>query len=240
MAVLSIWRRRWLLTSFMLLLALLSIAAAVVKLPRIYQTQAVIVLLASPKVADQIGSGNPYLSFNDSLSTTAAAVSNAVEDPAVVSSLKSRGFNQPYTVTSESTLAQASSGDTLPGPFIAVAVTGAKKAVVESTLTGVVDQVSTILQRMQAGIPKKSRISAISLSVNQTPSLSISKTARLLAVIAVSVLFLALGIPVAVDALRVRSRSRRAVAREVSAIGAEPIPEARDDTELRSPAIGQY
>ena len=107
MALLSIWRRRWLLASFMLMLALLGIVAVAVKLPRVYQTQAVIVLLPSHKVANQVGSGNPYLSFNASLSTAAAVVSNAVEGPEEVSSLKSRGFGQSYTVTSESTLSQS-------------------------------------------------------------------------------------------------------------------------------------
>jgi hypothetical protein len=218
MALLSIWRRRWLLASFMLMLALLGIVAVAVKLPRVYQTQAVIVLLPSHKVANQVGSGNPYLSFNASLSTAAAVVSNAVEGPEEVSSLKSRGFGQSYTVTSESTLSQSSaSGATLPGPFIAVAVTGANKAGVESTLTGVVDEVSAMLKSIQAGIPQNGRISALSLSINQAPSLSISKTARSIVAIAIPLLLFALGIPVAVDALKVRSASRRAVATDATA-----------------------
>jgi hypothetical protein len=217
MAVLSIWRRRWLLTSFLLVLALLSIVAVAVKLPRVYQTQAVLVLLPSHKAADQVGSGNPYLSFSASLSTAAAVVSNAVEGPGEVSSLKSRGFDQSFTVTSESTLSQSSaSGATLPGPFIAVVVTGEHKARVESTLTGVVAEVSTMLKIIQSGIPVKGQISALSLSIDQTPSPSISKTARLIVAIAIPLLLFALGIPAAVDALRVRSRRRRE-ARDASA-----------------------
>jgi hypothetical protein len=235
MAVLSIWRRRWLLSSFMLVLALLGIVAGAAKLPRVYQTQAVMVLLPSHKVAAQIGSGNPYLSFNDSLSTAAAVLSNAVEGPEEVASLKSRGIGQPYTVTSESTLSQSSaSGSTLPGPFIAVAVTGASKARVESTLTAVVGEVSTMLQTMQAGIPAYGRISILSLSVNQTPSLSISETARSIVAIAIPLILFALGIPVAVDALKARSRRRRAAARDTSA----STPAARDEAMVgRTPAL---
>lgn len=206
-AILSIWRRRWLLTSLMLALAFLCIAAAVAEIPRSYRAQSLMILLPSHKVAEQVGAGNPYLSFNDSLSTTADALSSTVAGPEVSGSLKSSGFVQPYTVTSESTLSQSSSsGATLPGPFVAIVVTGADKIGVEDTLTEVTAKVSAMLQTMQDGISLSSRISAIPLSVDRTPSLSVSGTARSLVLVAVPFLILALSIPVVVDALRTRSR----------------------------------
>ena len=73
------------------------VGVASVFLPRTYQADASVVLLASRSQSGTTG-GNPYLNFSSSLTLTADAVSRQVMDPQTASSLAARGFPGSYTV----------------------------------------------------------------------------------------------------------------------------------------------
>jgi hypothetical protein len=209
MGPVNIWRRQWILTTLMILLALLGSYAAYSKLPRTYQAKATVVFLASHKYAQQYGAGNLYLSFNNSLSTTADVVSGEMTNSQVVLSLAERGFGEPYTVESESTSSQVvSSGTTLPGPFALVTVTGGNRGAVEQTLHGVTSEISTELAGLQSGMPASDRVSVTTLSLAPQASVDTSQVVRSLIVYVVALFVCALGLPLAVDATFSRKRTR--------------------------------
>src|SRR6266851_4200547 len=92
-----IWRKRRYLTAALLVLALAGSGAALSTLPRTYQANSSVILLASRAAASPYG-GNPYLSFSPSLTLAADAVSRELMGPGTVLSLAARGFSASYTV----------------------------------------------------------------------------------------------------------------------------------------------
>ena len=75
-----IWRKRRYLTAALLVLALAGSGAALSTLPRTYQANSSVILLASRTAASPYG-GNPYLSFSPSLTLAADAVSRELMGP---------------------------------------------------------------------------------------------------------------------------------------------------------------
>lgn len=191
-AAVSVWRRRRALTATLLVLAGISLAAATAVLPRTYQSQASVVLLASRSVAKLTG-GNPYLSFSPSLTLTADAVSRELMAPATVQSLAARGFTDPYTVTLPVTAAATG------GSVLTVSVTGTDTAAVESSLRAVTAEISSVLARIQGTVRPQDVIRVATLSVTPQATLDVSQTARPIVVVAVLGLLLAFGLPVIVD-----------------------------------------
>jgi hypothetical protein len=206
MEALHIWRKRWVLTSCMLLLALVGTGVAALKAPRTYQSNATVVLLASHNSSKATGGGNPYLSFTDSLSTTASVISSEVMDPQTAATLKSDDCPEGYQVVSQSTLSNSTS---LPAPFLLITVTGNNKYLVERTLHGVAGEIGTVLNNLQSGVSRNNRILLVTASIAPAATLSVTSTARPLAVVLGLLIILALGIPLAVDAWSTRRNMRR-------------------------------
>jgi hypothetical protein len=195
-----IWRRQGFLTSTLLFLALSGITAALIGLPRTYQSESSVILLASRSVA-KLNGGNPYLSFSPSLTLTADALSRALMEPGV-----SRGVvakNSSYTV------ALAPYTTTTTGSVLLVTVSGSTPAAVKRTLSGVTREISVKLGQLQGKVTRRNRIRVATLSATPEPVLSVSATARSLVAIAVPALLLALGIPVFVDGRSARRPIRR-------------------------------
>lgn len=188
-----VWRRRRALTATLLVLAGIGLVGATAVLPRTYQSQASVVLLASRSVAKLTG-GNPYLSFSPSLTLTADAVSRELMAPATVQSLAARGFADPYTVTLPAT-ATATGGSVLT-----VSVTGTDMASVESALRAVTAEISSVLARIQGSVRPQDVIRVATLSVTPQATLDVSQTARPIVVVAALGLLFAFGVPVIVDA----------------------------------------
>lgn len=208
--MLGIWRGRWILTALALLIALAASSFAVVKLPRIYQADSTVVLVPSVRTSKALGQGNPYLSFSNSLSTTADVVATEVTAPQSEQKLAAKGFTAQYTVVSESTTGQAvASGTVLPGPFVAVSVKGNNRSSVEHTLYGVTVAIGNALSGMQSGMARNNRISVSTISYAQQATLSMSMTGRSLLLIIGLLLICALCVPVIVDAQITRRRLRR-------------------------------
>ena len=136
-----IWRKHWLLTSALLLAALGATLVAGLKLPRTYQAQSFVSLLASRQSSQQSG-GNPYLAFSGSLNATADALVYELMDPRTVQLLAGEGYASSYTVTYD----QSS-----PAPIIQVTVTGSNISEVERTLDGINNETSTLLAGIRDG-----------------------------------------------------------------------------------------
>jgi hypothetical protein len=223
--IFRIWRKRWLSTTALILMALAATGYALHKIPRTYQAQSTVVLLASRNYSKVNGEGNPYLSFNVTLSDAADALSNEVMSPQTALDLASRGLAVSYSVTSESTSSQTlPSSSTLPGPFILVTVTGHNAFSVEATLTAVTKEINTKLDQMQSHISAANKISVNTLSFTPHAELSFSQTARSLVLIVIPLAVLALALPLIADSMIAHRRRKRAerIARRSTSSEAKP------------------
>jgi capsular polysaccharide biosynthesis protein len=192
-------RKRWLLTSLLLILVLAATAAAVVKLPKTYQTSSTVAFLPSQSSAKAFGN-NPYLDFDSSLNIAADVVGRRMMDPAITSALSAQGYSSTY---------QVEDAPNAPGPVLLVLVTGHGKAEVQHTLGGVTNAIGTQLAAMQSGISQRDRITELVLAVSAKPTLLRSKLERPIAGVLVLGLALALGIPLIVEGISARRRSRK-------------------------------
>lgn len=230
MEAFHIWQKRWILTTFLVLLALTGTGIGVLKMPRTYQAASTVVLLASRNSSKSTGGGNPYLSFSDSLSTTAGVVESEIMDPQTATNLKAQGYPCSYQVASQSTVSNTT---LLPAPFLLVTVTGHSKTLVEHTLYGVTNQISVVLRGLQLGVSHNNRISLFTASFDPQATLSITSTARPLVIVFAMLVLLALGVPLVVDAWSVRrgaaSRSANRTYPSVSTDEPSPVPQSREE-----------
>jgi hypothetical protein len=197
-----IWRRQWKLTVALLILALVGAVAALTGLPRSYQSDATLILLASRSAARLNGS-NPYLSFSPSLTLSADALSRELMAPQTAQSLAARGFPGAYTVT------PALYATSTTGSALLVTVTGSSKAAVQSTLYAVDRQAGVELLRLQHGVTAANQIRSATLSYSPQPSLSVSQTARPLVIVVVLEALLVVAIPAMADGWMTRRRIGR-------------------------------
>jgi len=195
-------RGRWILTGGLLLLTLVGVVVALVELPPSYQSEASVVLLASP-AASRPNGDNPYLSFSPSLTLTADVVSREMMAPSTIDELASKGFADSYSVA----LATYTTDTT--GSVLIVTVTGTDKVAVQLTLHGVTDEISTILASLQASSPPSNRIVAATISMSRQAALSLNQLARLLAILIGIGLVASFGAPWIVEAQIAGRRSRR-------------------------------
>ena len=196
-----IWRARWILTSVLLILAIVGAAGAAAKIPRSYQSSSTVLLLAS-RAASASNGGNPFLSFSPSLTLTADAVSRELMAPGTVRQLAAQGFTATYAV------ALPTYTTSTTGSVLLVTVTGSDAAGVQRTLQAVTAQISTQLAHLQHGIPPRSQVRADTLSITPRATLSISQTARPLTAVVALLLVICLGTPIVVDGLVTRRRLR--------------------------------
>src|SRR5450755_3231194 len=197
-----IWRKRWKLTLLLLVLASAGVGYAAITLPRSYQSDSSVVLLASRSAARQNG-GNPYLSFSPSLTLTADALSQQVTAPGTIQDLAARGFDDPYTV------ALAPYSSTTTGSVLVVTVTGSNAAAAENMMNAVTSELSVKLSYLQIGIRPRDQIRAARLFSSPRAMLSVSQTLRPLVIVTALALLFVFGIPIVVDGRITRQRSRR-------------------------------
>jgi len=178
---------------------------AVGALPRSYQSEASVVLLASPSASRQNG-GNPYLSFSPSLTLTANALSQQVMAPATIQHLASAGSADPYTV------ALAPYSSTTTGSVLVITVTGSNPAAAQSTMHAVTGELSLKLSQLQSqfGIKPRDQVRTATLFWSPRATLSVSQTLRPLVIVTALGLLLVFGIPIVVDGRITRRRSRPA------------------------------
>jgi hypothetical protein len=191
-------RRRWIMT-LLLLLVTLAGAAALGSRPGPYQSESQVVLLPSKQISKPNG-GNPYLSFDNSISLTSDLVRREMMDPRTALSLAAQGFQSSYQVVDDPATA---------GPVLDVTVTGTSKAAVERTLYGVTAEISTKLADMQAGTNGANRVTSLVVSADPQATLLISKKARTVVVVLGLGLVFTIAIPQLVDASIARRRLGR-------------------------------
>ncbi len=109
--LLHIWRRRSILTAVLFIAALAGTVTTLTGLPRTYESDSSVVLLASRSAAKLTG-GNPYMSFSTSLTLTGDVLSGELMAPRTVTELAANGYTNAYTVT----LAPSSTATTGSGP----------------------------------------------------------------------------------------------------------------------------
>jgi hypothetical protein len=220
-ASLRIWQKWWILSTALLMLTAVAATAALMQ-SRTYQASSTVILLASRSDSKANG-GNPYLSFNPSLTLAADAVSREITAPRTSQALAARGFDDSYTVA----LAPYTTNTT--GSVLLATVTGSNGADVERTLQAVTGEISTQLLQLQlqsqqgVGIPAWSRIRTATLAATPRAALNVSQTARPVVTLSVIGIVLALGVPIVVDGLAARRPARRH--------GAMPQREASDPAE---------
>jgi hypothetical protein len=202
---LRIWRRWWILSLVLFLLTVTGASATLLR-SRSYQASSTVILLASRSAA-KLNGGNPYLSFNPSLTLAADAVSREVAAPQTAAALAGRGFRDAYTVA----LAPYTTNTT--GSVLVVTVTGNSKVAVERMMHAVTGEVSVELAQLQVqsqkGVPTHNRIRTATLSYTPQAALNVSQTARPVVTLTVVGLLLSFGIPVAADGLLARRRPAR-------------------------------
>jgi hypothetical protein len=191
------------MTGALLLLALGVTAAAAQTLPRSYQSEGSVVLLASRAVSKPNGN-NPYLSFTPSLTLTADVLSRDLMAPTTVNYLASRGYPGSYTV------ALAPETTTTTGSVLLLTVTGGNQATVAHTLLGVISEIRVRLARLQSRVAPYDQIRVVPLSVGQQAAVNLTSTLRPLVVILALGLAAAFGIPWIVDAQLAERRGRAA------------------------------
>ena len=192
-------RKHWILTSVLVLLTLIAAMGAWTKISGPYQSTSQVVFLASEQTSKPNGN-NPYLSFDDTLSTTADIVRRQVLDPRIVAALAARGFNDTYDIED----------DPLGiGPVLDISATGPTKAGVMATQAAVTAEVQNQLQELQTDLLAKDQITSMVVTSSPKATLMVSKKARPVVAVLVVGFILILAIPQMVDAVQSRASNRR-------------------------------
>ncbi|HUD39795.1 MAG TPA: hypothetical protein VMR14_23055 [Streptosporangiaceae bacterium] len=199
--VIRIWRRRAMLTAALVLAAMVAGVVALVALPATYQAQASVVLLAS-KSAAQLTGGNPYLSFTSSLSLAADVVTRALTAPQTAQQLARGGFTDSYAV------GPPAYTTTTTGSVLVISVSGDNQVGAEATLQAVIGQVRKVLVQIQAGLPRRDRITDVTLSSSPDATLATSASLRPVVMTVIVALLLALSAPVVIDGVLRRRASQ--------------------------------
>lgn len=204
-------RKRWVLTSLLLLLSIAG-AGYLATRPGPYQSVSMVTLLPSRQASKPFGF-NPYLSLNASLTLTSDLVRREVADPRNALALAKLGYSAPYQVADDPQTA---------GPVLDITVTGPDKAMVEKTLRGVTADVGAKLNAMQASVKPIDQIRSLVVSVQPKAKLMITKKLRVpVALFAVGLLITA-AIPQLVETFWSARRARKQAAAAPPARGSEP------------------
>ena len=192
-------RKRWILTSFLLLLTLAAALAAWVKLPGPYQAESMTVLYPSQQASRPNGD-NPLMSFGGSLNVAGDIVLREVSSPSYVAQLAAHGYTSSFTIVDD---------PNTTGPILDVTVTGKNQSQVEQTLNGVTVAVKNQLAAIQQGYKPANRITSQVVSTQPTPQLLVSKKARTVVIVLGLGLVLTFAIPQVVEAEVAKRRGAR-------------------------------
>jgi hypothetical protein len=215
-------RRRWILTSFLLLLTLVATAGAWKKISGPDQAESMVALFPSKQAAKPNGN-NPLMSYGGSESVAGDIVQRQVMSPPFAAKLASEGYAASFTMADD---------PTSTGPIVDITVTGSNQAEVANTLAGVTRAFQTQLTSLQAAYPPANRITSLVISSQPTPKLLVSKKARDIVVILGLGLVLTYAIPQIVDGELRRRRGDRARRATATFAGAGPQPAGTDQPDL--------
>jgi len=192
-------RRRWILTTLLLLLTLAATALIWVKKPGPYQAESMVALIPSHQ-SSIVNGNNPYLSFGGSENIAGDIVLRQMMAPQTVAALADRGYGESYEIVDDPATS---------GPILDITVTGSNQSAVESTLQGVTTATQAKLTALQAYLKPADRITSMVASQDPSAHLLVSKKARLVVLVLGLGLILTYAIPQIVDAEINRRRDRR-------------------------------
>jgi hypothetical protein len=193
-------RKRWIMTLIIFVLVVAAIGGAAVKLPRSYQSTATVALLASNSDSKLYYDSNPYLAFDDSINVAADVLGRRMMDPRIVTALAAEGYTGSYEIVD---------APNSPGPVLIITATDKVSALAQSTLQGVTNAMATQLSLLQSDVSPQDRITDTVLSISVTPSLTLSKMIRPLAAVVVVGFVLIFSIPLIVEGIAVRRRTKK-------------------------------
>jgi hypothetical protein len=199
---LQILGRRWYIAVPLLLLTVAASAAMAAR-PGPYQSESQVVLLPSAQ-SSKLAGGNPYLSFDDSLTLTADLLRRLLINPPLVQSLGKNGYGSSYQVVDDPLTA---------GPVLDITVTGTSKDSVEHTLAGVTNEAGRQLRLMQGHVAPIDLITLKTVSYDSKASLLLTRKARTPLVALAIGLVLTVAVPLAFDAAAADRRKSRSRAR---------------------------
>lgn len=192
-------RRRWILTSALLLLTLVGTAFLWVKKPGPYQAESMVALIPSHQ-SSIVNGNNPYLSFGGSENIAGDIVLRQMMAPQTAAALANRGYGDSYEIVDDPTTS---------GPILDITVTGSNQSQVEATLQGVTAATQAKLTALQADLKPTDRITSMVASQDPTAHLLVSKKARIVVLVLGLGLIFTYAIPQIVDAEITRRRGRR-------------------------------
>jgi hypothetical protein len=131
-------------------------------------------LINSPRSVTAPGNGNPFLTFESSLTATADFLSRSLMSEDTARELKAMGVTEEYT---------AALADNAMGPFVTLTVTGTDKAhVLQSTIV-LTEFATNKLRDMQeqSGAPENSMIKAATIIPPQPPESVLKKKIEIVA-----------------------------------------------------------
>jgi hypothetical protein len=166
--ILRIIRKRWyVMLPGLAVTAALTFAAYLV-VPTKYQSNTSFSLINSPRPVTAQGYGNPFLTFESSLTATADFLARSLTATESVREVNALGVTEEYT---------AALSDNAMGPFITITVTGTDRAHVKRSTTVLAEYARAKLRQMQerSGAPESSMIQAVTIIEPQPPT-SVIKT----------------------------------------------------------------
>ncbi len=219
--------RRWYAAIPAFLLAGALTALAYTGIAVTYQSQSTLSMLNSPDasaVAPHLG--NPFLSFDSSLTPTADFLARRLSSDQSAADLRARGVTETVG---------AKLADNASGPFVTLIVTGTDQAHVLASMKTFDDYAAEQLQVMQqdpkAPLSTSSLIRSAVIVPPQTPvAQSKSRIEAVAAVAAVSTVAAFLSV-VGIDAALARRRGRRARRAAAEATAATDSPDATEGTD---------
>jgi hypothetical protein len=204
--IMRVIRKRWYVALPGAILTVALTLVAYLAVPMKYESLSTLALINSPRSVTAPGNGNPFLTFESSLTATADFLARSLTADETVDELKGMGVTEEYT---------AALADNAQGPFITLTVTGTDKVhVLESTkvLTEYAKRKLRTMQE-QSGAPENSMIQAATIIPPQPPEPVLKKKVEVVAGAAggaIAVSFLAV---VLVESIaRTRQRGQRMAA----------------------------
>ncbi|MCT9931972.1 hypothetical protein N5079_17360 [Planotetraspora sp. A-T 1434] len=210
--------RRWTITVPLLLLTIGAVTAAYFVLPWTYESSGTIVFLTSKQIADKNTGGNPYLSFDGSLSITAELVGRAVNDELTAQKLAEQGLTGEY----ETQIPPDSRA-----PLLKVTVTDSDPRIAQATMEAIIKRIPSTLNDLQKTNTSISQVRQSVLTKSTAPDRkATSKIRSLVGILAVGMLLTA-GVPLVTESVKNPRRpiQPKRVAQAAQATLAEPAME---------------
>ncbi|MEZ0071486.1 hypothetical protein [Planotetraspora sp. GP83] len=213
--------RRWTITVPLLLLTIGAVTAAYFVLPWTYESSGTIVFLTSKQIADKNTGGNPYLSFDGSLSITAELVGRAVNDELTAQKLAEQGLTGEY----ETQIPPDSRA-----PLLKVTVTDSDPRIAQATMEAIIKRIPSTLNDLQKTNTSISQVRQSVLTKSTAPDRkATSKIRSLVGILAIGMLLTA-GVPLVTESVKNPRRPiqpKRVAQATQGEPSVEPPPERR-------------